>query len=311
MRLSVRDGAFHQRSASAPRCSPCSEQRGVELAGERNLLPVCRPRLLDLSFHGLEVEARARLHRRELDRRLRDLRHFLLHELEAPELVKEPVVVRDRPVGPARHAGALVRVEAKVGQDRPVDFDRSAQPALRLIGEPVFEVVDPHRRKRALGEVEDLVACRWALAGDQIHLVVAVQVHLVRAITELLALQQLIGDVGVAGCRDERREPVQAGHDRVLDLARRHLARPAQDHRHTEATLEGRALATGERRLAAVWPGEVLGAVVGREADDGVAFEAGVLHIFHHRADDIVDLRHPGFLYGPVVLGVTHPFILR
>src|SRR5262249_42700774 len=103
----------------------------------------------------------------------------------------------------------------------------------------------------------------------------------------------------------------QAGDDAVLDLARRYLARPAQDHWHAEATFEGRPLATGERRLAAVGPREVLGAVVGREADDGVVVEAVVLHVLHHRADDVIDLCHAGFLNGPSVLRGAHRLVLR
>jgi len=58
-------------------------------------LSVRRPGLLELRLQCIEVEARSRLHRRELDRGLGDLGDLLLHELEAPELVGE---------GPARHA---------------------------------------------------------------------------------------------------------------------------------------------------------------------------------------------------------------
>src|SRR5262249_33694721 len=45
----------------------------------------------DFLLHRLEVEARALLHWRELDRRQRQFLHLLLHEHEAPELVLEPV----------------------------------------------------------------------------------------------------------------------------------------------------------------------------------------------------------------------------
>ena len=36
--------------------------------------------------------------------------------------------------------------------------------------------------------------------------------------------------------------------------------------------------------------------------DDGVAVEAVVLQVLHDRADDVVELRHAGFLDGPAVL---------
>ena len=159
-------------------------------------------------------------------------------------------------------------------------------------------------------EIEDLLARRLALARDEVHLVVAVQVHLVRLVAELLALQQFCRDVRIARGRDKRREPVHAGHDAVLDLAGLYLARPAQDHRHAEAAFERGALAAGERRLAAVRPGEVLGAVVGREADDRVAFEVVVLQVLHDGADDVVDLRHAGFLHRPVVFRVAQRLVL-
>ena len=48
-------------------------------------------------------------------------------------------------------------IESKVGEDRPIDLDRAAQPASRLIDEPVFIVTDPHSAKRAFGEIKDLV----------------------------------------------------------------------------------------------------------------------------------------------------------
>ena len=51
---------------------------------------------------------------------------------------------------------------------------------------------------------------------------------------------------GIAGRRDEGRKPVQAGEDAIFDLARRHLARPAQDGGHAEAAFQRRPLAAGK-----------------------------------------------------------------
>ena len=56
----------------------------------------------------------------------------------------------------------------------------------------------------------------------------------------------------------------------VLDFARRDLAGPADDHRSAEAALHACSLASGKRRLAAIGPSEVLGAVIGGKGDDGV-----------------------------------------
>src|SRR6516162_5035049 len=103
--------------------------------------------------------------------------------------------------------------------------------------------------------------------------------YLVCAISKLLALLELIRDVGVAGRRDQGWEPVQPGCDFILHFSGWHLAGPAQDHRYPKATFERSALTTSKWRLPAVGPGEVLCAVVGCEADDGITFEAVVLQV--------------------------------
>src|SRR5438874_11911271 len=49
--------------------------------------------LRHLRLHGIEVEARAALHRRVIDEALEGLAHHLLDEHEPPELVLEPIEV--------------------------------------------------------------------------------------------------------------------------------------------------------------------------------------------------------------------------
>ena len=39
-------------------------------------------------------------------------------------------------------------------------------------------------------------------------------------------------------------------------------------------------------------------------------FQAVVLQILHHRADDVVELRHAGFFFAPAVFGVAHLLVL-
>src|SRR5215208_6705966 len=169
----------------------------------------CRPGGLDFRFHGIEVEARAPLHRRELDRSHGQLLHLLLDKNEAPEFVLEPREVILRPgfgpiVGPAR---ALEWIEAKVGQIGHVSLGLVAQPAAGLVDETILEVVDAHGAKLAFAEVPDLMAVRWSLAGDHVHLVITVPMDLVGAVTDLLTLLQLLDDVRIAGSGQERREP--------------------------------------------------------------------------------------------------------
>src|SRR5581483_8215406 len=99
-----------------------------------------------------------------------------------------------------------------------------AEPACRLVDEAELVIVDAYRADRAFAEVEDLVARRWPLAGDSRHLVVAVQMVLVRRVTELYAFQQLLGDVLITRGIEECGVPVQAGEDAVLHRIGRHMA---------------------------------------------------------------------------------------
>ena len=102
------------------RAHHCSMSAAVTLSLVSVTIRNC---FLDLCFHGLEVEARALLHRRKVDRRLAELGHFLLHEHTTPELIHVPVYVCDRLV----ETRALVGVEPQVGDDRPIDLHRLDQ----------------------------------------------------------------------------------------------------------------------------------------------------------------------------------------
>jgi hypothetical protein len=96
-----------------------------------------RPGCRDFRLYGIKVEARARLHWRELDRGHGQLFDSLLDKYEAPEFVLEPSEVILRPlfapaIGPAR---ALERIEAKVGDIGHIRLGFVTQPTCRLIGE--------------------------------------------------------------------------------------------------------------------------------------------------------------------------------
>src|SRR6478672_740741 len=113
---------------------------------------------------------------------------------EAPELVLEPVEVLlcaflRAVVGPAR---ALERIEPQVGQVRDVGPGLVTHPATRLVDEAVLVVADADGAELAFAEVPDLGTVRRALAGDQVHLVVTVEIDLVGAVAELLALLELL-----------------------------------------------------------------------------------------------------------------------
>src|SRR5581483_11886529 len=148
--------------------------------------------LLDLRFYRLHVEAASSLHRREFDEGFGCLGHFLLDVYVTPELVHVPVVKAERPALTIGKASSLEGVQAEIDQDQKIDFHCGAKPTIRLIGEAIFIVTNPHGTQRALGEIENLVALRGTFPGDQVHLVVAVEMHLVILVANLLARFQLL-----------------------------------------------------------------------------------------------------------------------
>ena len=166
----------------------------------------------DLGLHGIEIEGCALLHGRILDGGHGELRHFLLHKHEAPELVDEPihkVVTSPVPVR-ARKAHFLEGIHAQVGDKRHVWMVLGAEPTAGLHDELVFVVAEPHGSEVILREVEDFIASRWTLAGNEVQLVIAIQMHFVGPVAELFAFQEVFLDVGVARGGDESREPIEA-----------------------------------------------------------------------------------------------------
>src|SRR5262245_65875538 len=90
---------------------------------------------------------------------------------------------------------------------------------------------------------------------------------LVGPVAELDSLQQLIGDVGIAGGCQQGREPIEAREDTILDRAWLDVTWPPDEAWHAEATLTDGAFGVLEGGHAAVGPGEDLGAVLGGEDD--------------------------------------------
>jgi hypothetical protein len=66
------------------------------------------------------------------------------------------------------------------------------------LGKLIFEVVYPHGSEDALREVEDFLTIRRTLAGDQVQLVIFVEMVLIGPVAELHALQEFFLDVRVA-----------------------------------------------------------------------------------------------------------------
>src|SRR5439155_2841766 len=129
-----------------------------------------------LRLDGIKVETRASLHRRVIQEGLKFLAHHLLDEDKAPELELEPIEVLLRAffrpiVWPSL---ALEWIETQVDQIWHVNVCLFTQPALGLIDETIFVVVDTNRADRAFAKVEDFVTVRRTLAGDGVHLVIPI-----------------------------------------------------------------------------------------------------------------------------------------
>src|SRR5262249_51406402 len=270
--------------------------------------------LVYLLLHCIKVEGRRVLHRWIVDCRLRQLGDVLLDHDEAPELTGEEVVAITPGAGVGRLAPktrrALERILANVDQRGHVSGGLLARPAPRLGIERELEVVEANCAELRAAEIEQLTALGCTFAGEEIHLIVTVQMILVGALAELHALEQLLGDVRVP-CRGyERGEPIEAGKDSVLDGARLDLPWPADNGGDAEAALADGTLGVLERRHAAVRPSEHLGAVVRREDHDRIVGLADLVEMLEQGADAVIELRHAGFLETVVRLAVLHCAVL-
>jgi hypothetical protein len=93
---------------------------------------------------------------------------------------------------------------------------RAAEPVLRLVDEAALPIIDLNRALRAFGVVEKLMPVGQAFSGQQVCLIISVQMNLEGAIVEMFALSQFGGNVRTASRGDKSRKPVEAGHDPVF-----------------------------------------------------------------------------------------------
>src|SRR5262249_9457458 len=148
------------------------------------LLPfVSLDQFVDLSFHGLEVERSRRLHRRIVDRCLGELGHFLLDHHETPEFAGVKVVhvpaAQGVQVFAANGRCPFKRILAYVVHRRHVSRGFFSRPTVRLLVELELEIVDADGAECRAAEVEELTACRRSLAGEQVRLIIAVEMILI------------------------------------------------------------------------------------------------------------------------------------
>jgi hypothetical protein len=129
-------------------------------------------------------------------------------------------------------------------------------PRHRCSHEDDLPVVESHRQHVAVvAEVDvEIPRARLGLARQVWQQVETVDVVLVGAADRLMALLQLVDDVGIAGHREERRQPVVMLDDAVGDRTGGDLPRPPHEQRHAEGALPVRVFLAAERRHPAVGP---------------------------------------------------------
>ena len=144
------------------------------------------------------------------------------------------------------------------------------------------------------------------LAGDQVNLVVAVEVDLVTfrspSCVPCFSSSTMLG-LPAAAATDVGNQSGSPEMSPFSTFAGRHLARPANDGWRAETTFQNLPLAPREgRSLAAIGPGEVLRAVVGGE-DEGMVScsRPSSLSFFMTAPTMVVELGHSGFVDGPAV----------
>ena len=145
----------------------------------------------------------------------------------------------------------------------------------------------------ALTEVVDRVTRSLVdFPFEERQVVVAVQVDLPGLAVGLVALLDLLDDVGHAGSMQEGGQPVFVRDDVIVDRAGLDHAGPTDDQRHAEAAFPGRALLAVERCDAAIGPTPRFRAVVGAVDHDRVVVDSEFLQLVQEQADVAIMFHH-------------------
>src|SRR6185437_12313369 len=108
------------------------------------------------------------------------------------------------------------------------------------------------------------------LAGQVGNHVVAVEMDVIRLAADRATVEELLGDVWIAGGSEQRRKHVDVRDDASKNRAGLDLTWPAHKAWHAPAALPVGVLLGAERGRGAVRPGVVLRTVVGGVHDYGV-----------------------------------------
>src|SRR4051812_45219349 len=101
-------------------------------------------------------------------------------------------------------------------------------------------------------------------------------------------VEELFGDVGIAGGGQQRREHIDMADDAVQDRACLDLARPPHEAWHTPSALPVGVLLAPERCVCTVGPSVVLRSVVGGVHDDSVIGDAQFFELVEYHPDLLV-----------------------
>src|ERR1700730_937338 len=144
-------------------------------------------------FHGLvDREAARLLPRWELLERLQVLRHDRLRRYQDKDVLDEPSdVIAGLLLRPLERVGAQVEQLWRAQRDQRLHPDLQAVCVLLHEHGLVLVIAQPGE-VAVVGPIEELAALARALAGKEVALIVAVEVHLEARAAGLVALQQLL-----------------------------------------------------------------------------------------------------------------------
>src|SRR5271165_4412209 len=137
--------------------------------------------LLYLLLDPSKAEGSGLLHRRELDGGFPKLQHDVLDENEPPGFSAEELVEPSRsPFTKVQDRCSLERILPDVVDLGHIRRDLGTGPTLRLLVKLVLEIVHSHRTELRSSEIENLMASGGPLALKQGHLVIPVEMVLIR-----------------------------------------------------------------------------------------------------------------------------------
>src|ERR1044071_6613503 len=209
---------------------------------------------LQLRQHLVEREAAGLLPRRELDIGLQVLADEVLcrHEREGP-FDTPPVAVAGFGLSDLEGIGPQVHELRKAQRPQRVLPHGEAGGAL-LQEQKLPALIAQGGKIAVVGPVEELLALARSVAGQQIALVVAVEMDLEIFVRRLVTRQELLRHIRLAGRGHQCRHPIFMRDDLVDLRARLDDAGPADYAGNAIAAFPARVLLAAERRCPAVGP---------------------------------------------------------